>query len=85
MEKAYDIKALGQIIIEEAKKDGLNVAEEAAEKLAKAAYKGQKRWMKESALLSENKIDDVFIPFYEMADAVVMPLIEKIDLDGDGK
>lgn len=85
MEKAYDIKALGQIIIEEAKKDGLTVAEEAAEKLAKAAYRGQKRWLKESAILSENKIDDVIVPFYDMADSIVEPLIEKIDIDGDGK
>lgn len=85
MEKAYEIKALGQIIIEEAKKDGLILLEEAAEKLAKAAYVGQKRWLKESAVLSENKLDDLAIPFYDMADGIVIPLIEKIDIDGDGK
>ena len=85
MEKAYDIKALGEMIIAEAKVEGLTIAEEAVEALAKAAYKGQKKWMKESALLSENKIDDVLIPFYDLADSIVLPLIEKVDIDGDGK
>lgn len=85
MEKAYDIKALGQIIIEEAKKDGLTIAEEACEKLAKACYMGTKRWGKESAALSESKVDDFLAPFYDQADPIVLPQIEKIDLDGDGK
>lgn len=85
MEQAYELKALGLAIIEEAKKDGLTIGEEAVEVLAKAAYFGQKRWLKESALLSENKIDDVAIPFYDFADGIVLPLIEKIDFDGDGK
>lgn len=85
MEKAYELKALGQMIIEEAKKDGLTIAEEAVETLAKAAYLGQKRWLKESAILSENKIDDLAVPFYDFADGIVLPLIEKIDIDGDGK
>ena len=29
--------------------------------------------------------DDVIVPFYDMADSIVEPLIEKIDIDGDGK
>lgn len=85
MEKAYSIKEFGQMVIEEAKKDGLTLAEEAAEKLAKAAYLGQKRWLKESAILSANKVDDVFVPFYDIADGIVLPMIDKIDIDGDGK
>lgn len=85
MEKAYDLKALAQMVIEEAKKEGLTVAEEAAEKLGKAIYFGSKRWGKESAVLSDTKIDDFIAPFYDHADSFVQEQIEKIDLDGDGK
>lgn len=84
MEKAYDVKALGQMIIEEAKKDGLTLAEETAEKLAKAAYHGTKKWLKESATLSTNPFDNVVAPFYDHVDGFVLPQIEKLDLDGDG-
>lgn len=84
MEKAFDIKALGEIIKEEAKKDGLDLAEQAVEKLAKASYMGVKRWTKESAVLSENKIDDILAPALDILDSMVLPQIEKIDLDGDG-
>jgi hypothetical protein len=86
MEKAYELKALGLKIMEEAKKDGLTIAEEAAEKLAKAAYIGTKNWFQESAALSENKVDDFISPFFSMADGLVLPQIEAvIDFDGDGK
>lgn len=85
MEKAYEIKALGQMIVAEAKKDGLHLAEEAVETLGKAAYSGMKGWLKESAAVSENKIDDWVAPFYDNIDPFVLPQIEKLDLDGDGK
>jgi len=85
MEKAYDIKELGQRIIAEAKKDGLVILEDAAEKLAKASYIATKGWAKDSAVLSETKIDDFLAPYYDALDAVVMPKIDAIDLDGDGK
>lgn len=85
MEKAYDLKALGQKIREKAQADGLHIAEEAIEKLAKAAYVGFKEWTAESAALSTNKIDDMFIPALGFADALVLPQIEAIDLDGDGQ
>lgn len=85
MQNAYDLKTLGQYIIEEAKKDGLVIAEEALEKLGKATFVGTKRWAKESAVISETKVDDFAAPFYDHLDGFVMPQIEKIDLDGDGK
>lgn len=85
MNKAYDIKALGEMIAEEAKKDGLTMAEEAVEKLGKAAYFGFKAWAKESAVVSENKIDDFVAAFYDSVDAVALPQIEKIDFNKDGK
>lgn len=85
MEKAYDISELGKIVKEEAAKAGLPLAEEAVEALGKAVYGGFKRWVKESATVSENKLDDVFAPFIDQLDPMVLPQIEKVDLDGDGK
>lgn len=84
MEKAYDIKELGKMIKAAAAEEGLEIAEEAVEALGKAAWKGTKGWVKESALLSENKIDDVVAPFIDTVDSAVEAVIEKVDLDGDG-
>lgn len=85
MQKAYDLKALGEAIAEEAKKDGLTVAEEGLEKLGKAVYMGFKGWAKASAVLSDTKIDDYIASLYDHADGFVVPQIEKLDLDKDGK
>lgn len=85
MEKPYDLKALGKKIIEEAGKEGLPLAEEAAEKLAKSAYFAIKSWSKESAALSPNKADDFVVQFSDFLDPYVLPAIEKLDLDKDGK
>lgn len=85
MEKAYDLKALGLKIIEEAKKEGLPLAEEAVEKLGKAVYLAVKGWAKESAEVSGTKVDDFLARFYDLIDDAVLPQIEKIDLDQDGK
>lgn len=84
MEKAYDLKALGEYIAAEAKKEGIPMAEEVLEKLGKAAYVGAKQWAKDSAVASETKLDDWIAPFYDNMDGFVNPQIEKIDLDGDG-
>lgn len=85
MEKPYDFKALGQMVIAEAKVEGLTIAEEALEKLGKAVYFGSKKWFKESALLSGTKIDDFVAPFIDNLDPIVMKNIDKLDLDNDGK
>jgi hypothetical protein len=82
MEKAYDLKALGEMIRAEANKEGIPVLEDAVEKLAKAAYFSIKAWAKESAEISETKVDDFFIPFYDHVDQFVLPQIAKIDLNG---
>lgn len=84
MQKAYDLKELGLKIKAKMAADGLEIAEEAVEKLAKAAYLGLKEWGQESAVLSESKIDDFIAPFYGQLDSFVLPQIEKIDLDGSG-
>ena len=85
MEKAYDFKELGKMIAEEAKKQGLTIAEEAVEVLGKASYTASKKWMKESAVISGTKIDDFVVPFIDNLDPLVNQNIEKLDLDGDGK
>lgn len=83
--KPYELKALGDKIIAKAKADGLTLAEEAVEKLAKACYLGTKEWLQDSAAASSTKIDDVVVSFIGYADPYVLPQIAKIDLDGDGK
>ncbi len=82
MEKAYDLKALGEMIRAECQKEGIPVLEEAVEKLAVACYFSIKAWAKQSAEISESKVDDFFIPFYDQVDQFVLPQIAKIDLKG---
>ena len=84
MEKAYDLKALGEKIRDHAATEGLPIAEEALEKLGMAVYDGMKDWFHESAVITETKLDDFIVPLWDLADQYVMPQIEKIDLDGDG-
>jgi hypothetical protein len=81
MEAAYDLKSLG----EKLQSKGLPIAEIALEQVGALVYLSLKEWAKESALLSENKLDDVIAPFYDQLDQVVLPLIEKLDLNGDKK
>ncbi len=85
MEKPYELKALGEAIQVEAKKEGLALAEGAVESLAKAAYNGLKSWAKASADLTPNPVDNILVQAFAFADPVVLPQIEGIDLDGDGK
>lgn len=75
MEKAYDLKVLG----EKLKAKGLPILEEAAEATAKEVYLAVKEWLKESAPLSEGKIDDFIAPFYDKLDPIVLAAIDKID------
>lgn len=71
MEKAYDLGVLG----EKLKARGLDLAEEAVGII----YVELKAWLKESALVSENKIDDVVAAFLDQLDPIVLPQIDKID------
>ena len=71
MEKAYDIKDLGMKL----KEAGMPEVEMMAEK----TYGAVKMWLKESAVLSSNKIDDVVMPFIDQLDGIVMPQLNKID------
>lgn len=71
MDKAYDV----QNLLSRCKADGLDLAE--AE--AGLFYKHLKEWIQESAVVSENKIDDVIAPFISQLDPIMLPLIDKIN------
>jgi hypothetical protein len=81
MEKAYDLKDLGKKLQEQ----GLPIAEEALQKAGKQAYTAVKAWLKESAVMSSNKVDDILAPFLDQADPVVNKAIDGLDLDHDGQ
>lgn len=72
MDKAYDLKDLAKKL----ELKGLPVVEETARQVYEAVHE----WIAESAVLSENKIDDVAVPLaFPMLDKVVLPAIDKID------
>ena len=71
MEKPYDIKDLGKRL----KDAGLVQAED----LAGDIYFHLKAWLGDSAALSENKMDDLAMPFLNQLDPIVMEQIDKID------
>lgn len=75
MEKAYDLKDLGARL----EKAGVPLLKNSAEETAKVVYTEMKSWMKESAVLSTTKIDDLVAPFVDQLDGIVLPLVDKID------
>lgn len=77
MEVAYDLKDLGQRL----EKAGLAGGEVVAAKV----YNEVKAWAKESAVLSENKYDDLVAPFYDQLDSLVLPQIDKISPEVETK
>lgn len=85
MEKAYDLKALGEKIKSKAKENGLDIAEEAIETLAKAALAGTLEWADESAKMTPTPIDNIAVEGLKYLQTTANAYIEKIDLDGDGK
>lgn len=77
MEKAYDLKILGERL----KAKGLVVAEDAAEEI----YKETKDWIEESARLSKTPYDDMALIVFPQLDNLVLPQIDKIDGQVDGE
>lgn len=75
MEKAYDLKDL----VKRLGDTGIPALMNLAEDEALMGFKVTKEWLKESAILSENKIDDVVMPFVDFTDSAILPLIDKID------
>lgn len=75
MEKAYDLKVLGERL----KEQGLPIAKEALEDTAKKVYVVVKDWAKESAPISKTPVDDFVAPFYDQLDPLILGAIDKID------
>lgn len=72
MEKAYDLKNLG----EKLKAKGLPVLEDTAEKSVEAIFE----WLKESAVVSKTTVDDMLALLYPQAEKMIKDgLIDKID------
>ena len=71
MGKAYDVKAL----VEKLKDKGLDIAED----VAKVALVEILDWVSESATLSNNSYDDLFIAVMPMLKAEMLKQIDKID------
>ena len=71
MEKAYDLKDLGSKL----KEKGLDLAEDAAGIVLDATMD----WLGESAIKSENKIDDILVPLLMAVKPYIKDQIDKID------
>jgi len=71
VQKAYDLQDLGKKLADQ----GLPVLEKAAGQV----YIAVKAWLKESAVMSDNKIDDFIAPQLDLLDPIVLPQIDKID------
>jgi|JI102314A1RNA_FD_contig_21_6183067_length_400_multi_3_in_0_out_0_1 hypothetical protein len=85
MEVAYDAKELLKKVQAKAAEQGLTMAEESLEVLIKAVWAGVKEWGNESAVISANPVDNFVMPALNFLDGYILPQIDKIDLDGDGK
>ena len=71
MEKAYDLKNL----VARLKTKGLDVAED----VAKVALVEVLDWISESALVSSNNYDDLFIAVMPLLKTAMLEQIDKID------
>ena len=80
MEKAYDLKVLGERL----QAQGLPIANDMLEEVAAKVYVEIKEWAKESAPISSTPIDDFIAPFYDQLDRVIFPAIDNFDGEDDG-
>jgi len=71
MEKAYDIKVLG----EELKSLGLPVLEDTAVKIVEKIFK----WLEESAKISHTPYDDLVALLYPQIKILILAQVDKID------
>lgn len=71
MQNAYDV----QDLLMRLKGDGMDLTE----KEVGLFYMHLKDWFKESAAISDNKIDDLIAPFISQLDPIFLPLIDKIN------
>ena len=71
MEKAYDLKNLGERLA----KLGIPVLEETAEKVIGELF----AWLDESAKMSHTPVDDIAAILYPQLQAIIMKQVDKID------
>lgn len=71
MEKAYDVKDLGDKL----KDKGLEMAEDAAMVVVECVLE----WVEESAKKSENTYDDLMLAVLPLMKPEIMKLVDKID------
>jgi hypothetical protein len=71
MEKAYDLKLLG----EELKNEGLEIAEESLKIVIEAMFK----FLEKSALLSETPYDNMAVMLYPKIKELILKEVEKIN------
>lgn len=71
MEKAYDVKALVEII----KGKGLDIAEEGA----KVAVEAVIEWLEKSAVASANPYDNLLVAVYPIVKQKALEQVDKID------
>jgi len=69
--KAYDLK----VLLEMLKKEGLDIAEDAAEKLVSTVL----LWLEESAKESDNVIDDMGLIVLPKIKEFILGAVDKID------
>lgn len=72
---AYELDGL----VAELKKNGLDLAEDAARVAAESVLD----WLSSSAVASENKVDDVLVALVPVVKPYVMDMIDKIDGEDD--
>jgi len=68
-----------QILLEGLKKEGLDVAEDAAAGAVKAVFKALPAFL----LATENKYDDMLIPILGIVEPQVLAVVDKIDGEDD--
>lgn len=71
MQKAYELKDLIEIF----KTNGLDIAEEAAEAAVLAMFE----WLEKSALMSENKYDDLCLAVLPLIKPLILKQVDRID------
>jgi hypothetical protein len=67
--------SVGKMIVEELKKEGLDIAEDVAIKVVHVLF----NVLEKAAVQSENKYDDLIIPLIPIIKPMVLKLVDKID------
>ena len=72
-------KEVMKIVVEELKKEGIDLAEELVAGAVKAVFKA----IPKIVLATENKVDDLLVPVLAVVEPKVLELVDKIDGEDD--